>query len=83
MTRVSCLPEPCNSRNLFRDVSPVSERHTNKRKFRALLKFSKEVQVYQNVIHSMMIYDEKRYPAACVEPPVPRWVWIFGYQIFV
>ena len=51
---------------------PVSERHTNKRKFRALLKFSKEVQVYQNVIHSMMIYDEKRYPAACVEPPVPR-----------
>ena len=53
---------------------PDTERHTNKRKFRALLKFSKEVQVYQNVIHSMMIYDEKRYPAACVEPPVPRWV---------
>jgi hypothetical protein len=48
------------------------ERHTDKRKFRELLKFSKEVQVYQNVIHSMMIYDEKRYPAACVEPPVPR-----------
>lgn len=30
------------------------------------------LQVYQNVIHSMMIYDEKRYPSACVEPPVPR-----------
>lgn len=48
------------------------ERHTNGRKFRELLKFSKEVQVYQNVIHSMMIYDEKRYPSACVEPPVPK-----------
>lgn len=29
-------------------------------------------QVYQNVIRSMTIYDEKRYPSACVEPPVPK-----------
>ena len=57
----------------------VAERHTDKRKFRELLRFSKEVQVYQNVIHSMMIYDEKRYPAACVEPPVPRWVQCFRF----
>ena len=71
MTRVSCLNLAIHATCRF-EICPVSERHTNKRKFRALLKFSKEVQVYQNVIHSMMIYDEKRYPAACVEPPVPR-----------
>ena len=70
MIRVSCLNLAIHE--TWFEISPVSERHTNKRKFRALLKFSKEVQVYQNVIHSMMIYDEKRYPAACVEPPVPR-----------
>ncbi len=28
--------------------------------------------MYQSVIHSMAIFDEKRYPAACVEPPVPK-----------
>ena len=48
------------------------ERHTDRAKFRALLKFSKEVQVYANVIRSMAIFDEKRYPSACVEPPVPK-----------
>ena len=48
------------------------ERHTDQTKFQELLKFSKEVQVYANVIRSMAIFDEKRYPSACVEPPVPK-----------
>ncbi len=49
-----------------------SERHSDRRKFHALLKFSKEVQVYAGVLHSMAVFDEKRYPSACVEPPVPK-----------
>ena len=37
-----------------------------------LLKFSKEVQVYARFIRCMRIYDEKRYPSANLEPPVPH-----------
>ena len=48
------------------------ERHTSRRKFLDLLKFSKEVQVYARFIRCMTIYDEKRYASACVEPPVPK-----------
>ncbi|CAB4065965.1 unnamed protein product [Lepeophtheirus salmonis] len=49
-----------------------SERYTTRSKFEQLLKFSKEVQVYLRVVQCMVVYDEKRYPSACVEPPVPR-----------
>ena len=48
------------------------ERHTSRRKFSDLLKFSKEVQVYCQAIRCMVIYDEKRYSSACIEPPVPK-----------
>ena len=48
------------------------ERHTSRRKFMDLLKFSKEVQVYGRVLRCMAIFDEKRYASACVEPPVPK-----------
>jgi len=49
-----------------------SERYNAKHKFRQLLKFSKEVQVYMKIIKCMYIFDEKRYTSACVEPPVPK-----------
>lgn len=48
------------------------ERHTCRRKFADLLKFSKEVQVYCQALRCMVSYDEKRYASACVEPPVPK-----------
>ncbi|TRY69405.1 hypothetical protein TCAL_08892 [Tigriopus californicus] len=47
-------------------------RHCDRRKFYYLMKFGKEAQVYHDVIQCMAIYDEKRYPSACVEPPVPK-----------
>jgi len=49
-----------------------NERYKVKHKFRQLLKFSKEVQVYMKIIKCMYIFDEKRYTSACVEPPVPK-----------
>ena len=48
------------------------ERHTSRRKFSDLLKFSKEVQVYCQALRCMVSYDEKRYSSACIEPPVPK-----------
>ena len=48
------------------------ERHTSRKKFLDLLRFSKEVQVYARFIKCMNKYDEIRYPSACVEPPVPK-----------
>lgn len=49
-----------------------SSRYRVKHKFRQLLKFSKEVQVYMKIIKCMYIFDEKRYTSAIVEPPVPK-----------
>lgn len=47
--------------------------HSNcRKKFCDLLKFSKEVQIYSRIISCMVIFDEKRYASACVEPPVPK-----------
>ena len=48
------------------------ERHSSRKKFLDLLRFSKEVQVYARFIKCMQKYDETRYPSACVEPPVPK-----------
>ena len=48
------------------------ERHTSRRKFSDLLKFSKEVQVYCQALRCMVSYDEKKYSSACIEPPVPK-----------
>jgi len=49
-----------------------SSRYRVKHKFRQLLKFSKEVQVYMKIIKCMYIFDEKRYTSAIVDPPVPK-----------
>ena len=48
------------------------ERHTSRKKFLDLLRFSKEVQVYARVIKCMNNYYEKKFPSALVEPPVPK-----------